>query len=33
LITGLYLLLRLSRRQTPEQIGGFAPGQALPDAE
>ncbi|MFT4646883.1 MAG: phosphatidylglycerol:prolipoprotein diacylglycerol transferase [Glaciecola sp.] len=33
LITGTYLVLRLSRRQTSEQIGGFAPGQALPDAE
>ncbi|MDF1838687.1 MAG: prolipoprotein diacylglyceryl transferase [Planctomycetota bacterium] len=30
LITAIYLGLRLTRRQTAEQIGGFAPGQTLP---
>lgn len=33
LITGAYLLMRLSRRQTPEQIGGFAPGQTIPESD
>jgi len=33
LLTAIYLGLRLKRRQTPEQIGGFAPGQSLRDGE
>ncbi|MBL4771741.1 MAG: prolipoprotein diacylglyceryl transferase [Planctomycetes bacterium] len=33
LLTAIYLGLRLKRSQTPEQIGGFAPGQSLPDGE